>query len=316
MVKPSNRRLLQLGFLGLVVLFFVVFLWGIDYDVLATLDVDWPLVAAASALSLGFRYWGVLIWRTILRDLGARQLPRFRVLADIYAKAWMARYVPGTVPWIAGKIYMARNIGVSRGRLAVASLLEGGMQVIAVTAVSTLLIGFDTRLDVVPAWLQILTVLLGFALLALLSPPVFNKVIRTVYEKIRKTPASTELRTNGRAVARSFALYGVGAFISGTSYFLFASAIVGGVSWDKYLFLVGAFNLSGAVGTAVVFAPSGLGAREGVQLVLLSAVFPKEIALVITIASRLWSAAVDVLFFLLAAAINRVASGRSAVAPG
>jgi uncharacterized membrane protein YbhN (UPF0104 family) len=49
-----------------------------------------------------------------------------------------------------------------------------------------------------------------------------------------------------------------------------------------------------------VFAPSGLGVRDGIQLVLLSLIFPNEIALAITIFSRLWSAAVDVLFYLVA----------------
>jgi hypothetical protein len=69
--------------------------------------------------------------------------------------------------------------------------------------------------------------------------------------------------------------------------------------------LASAFNLAGAVGILSIFAPSGLGVRESVQLLLLPLVMPAEVGLVVTIAARLWSIAVDVAFY----AITRVGTG-------
>ena len=51
-----------------------------------------------------------------------------------------------------------------------------------------------------------------------------------------------------------------------------------------------------------VFAPGGLGVREGVQALLLALVMPVPIALVVVVVTRVWSLAVDGLFLLCAAA--------------
>ena len=53
--------------------------------------------------------------------------------------------------------------------------------------------------------------------------------------------------------------------------------------------------LAGAIGILSLFAPSGLGVREAIQLLLLPRVIPAEIALVVTVAARIWSIAVDAL---------------------
>lgn len=305
MTKATKTLWLRLAFFAAIVLFFVLYLRGIDYDNLKHLDLAWSLVIVASAFGMIFRYWGVMIWRFILKDLGAQELPAFRVLADIYAKAWMGRYIPGTFTWIAGKVYLASQMGISKSRLAVASLLEGGMQIIAISSVSLLILGFDSRLNVISSQVKIVMGIIGLALLIVLSPKVFNRLIRSAYKLIRRQEAHEELSTNGRTVVRAFILYAIGAFITGTSYFFFTRAIVPTIGWHEYFYIIGTFNLAGAIGMAALFVPSGLGVREGVQLVLLSSIMPKEMALIVTVASRLWSAAVDVLFYGIAASWRR-----------
>lgn len=293
-------------FLVVVIVFFALYLRSVDFSKITHMRVDWPMIALATLISLGFRYWGVFIWRTILKALGAKELPRFAILSDVYAKAWMGRYIPGTVTWIAGKIYIASKVGISKSRLAVSSLLEGGMQIIAVMAVSMLLLGFDPRLDVISWQIKIAMVVLGCVFLLFLSPPVFNRLLRWAHKLIKKQEPGHELRINKSAMLRSFFLYAVGTFIAGLSYFFLTRGLAAHTSWKDFFFIVGTFNLAGALGMIAVFAPSGIGVRDGVQLILLSAIFPKEIALAITIFSRLWSAAVDVLFYLVATFIRRL----------
>jgi uncharacterized membrane protein YbhN (UPF0104 family) len=304
MTARTKHIVFRIIFFGFIFAFFAYYLTTINYSSLSSLKINWQLMALASLTSLGFRYWGAFIWRTILIDLGAKQLPPFRILVDIYAKAWMGRYIPGTVTWIAGKVYLASRLGISKSRLAVASLLEGSMQIVAVMAISLIIIGLEPRLNVIPLSVKLAMAALGIVLVLILKPSIFNKFVRKAYKLVRKKEAYSELNTNSKATIRSFILYGIGAFISGTAFFFLTMAIAPNVTWHMYFYLVGAFNLAGAVGMLAIFVPSGLGVRDGLLLVLLNAVFPPEIALVITIVSRLWSAIIDVLFLAVARTSN------------
>lgn len=304
-----NRKRLQrwVGpvFIILIILFFVLYLKDIDYRVFTTVQFDWGLLLIASLISLGFRYWGVFIWRVVLRALGASSLPSFSTLSEIYAKAWMARYIPGTVAWIGGKIYMANKHGISKSRLAVSSLVEAGAQIVATMSVALILLGIDPRLDAISWQLKVAMVSVGVGITICLYPPLFNFFLRSAYRLVRRKEAYDELRVNGKAIISSYLLYLIGALLAGSSYYLLAASLSGDVHFDMFWYIIGTLSLAGALGMATPFVPSGLGVREGVQLVLLSVILPKEIALVITIASRLWSAAIDVVFYVIAAAAKK-----------
>jgi uncharacterized membrane protein YbhN (UPF0104 family) len=305
------KRILGPLFVILIILFFVLYLKDIDYRVFATTRFDWGLLLLASAISLGFRYWGVFIWRVVLRALGSSSLPPFSTLAAVYAKAWMARYIPGTVAWIGGKIYLANKHGISKSRLAVSSLVEAAAQIVATMSVALILLGIDPRLDAIAWELKVIMVSVGVGITICLYPPLFNFLIRTAYRLVRRKEAYSQLRVNGKAVIQSYLLYLAGAFIAGTAYYFLAASLSSQVTPDMLWYIIGTLSLAGALGMATPLVPSGLGVREGVQLVLLSVIMPKEIALVITVASRLWSAAVDVLFYICAKLISKYTSTAS-----
>jgi len=296
-------------FVVLIIGFFAIYLRNIDYSAFADLHINWPLLIIASLISLSFRYWGVYIWRTILKGLGAKELPSFTLLSHVYAKAWMGRYIPGSVTWIASKVFMANKLGISKSRLAVSSLLEAGMQIVAMMSISLLILAFDPRLDVISAEIKLVLIIIAVILLVFLYPPVLNRLLGFVYKIIKKKSAGNELHANMRVVVRSFVLYAAATVIMGSAYYFLTLSLYPGTTIDSYFYLVGAFSLAGALGMATPFVPSGLGVRDGAQLVLLSIIMPTEIALVITIFSRLWSAIIDVAFYLVAQAVYRVKKG-------
>lgn len=301
-----QRSLVSTSFAVLIIIFFIIYLKGIDYDQLNNITFNLPLLAFASLVALGFRYLGVYIWRCILHDLGSKELPSFYLLASIYAKAWMGRYIPGSVTWIAGKVYLASSLGISKSRLTIASMLEAIVQIAAITSVSLLLVGFDTRTDMISVEVKALLVTFACSLIIFLHPRIFNRIIEILFTYFIKKPVYKELENNKSSVVRSFLLYSFGAFVSGTSYFFMTMAIVPDLSWTLFLYIVGAYSLAGAIGMAIPLLPSGLGVREGVQLVLLSVIFSKEVALVLVVFSRLWSSIIDVLFYLLASGLERL----------
>jgi len=302
--RKIPKRLVSVVFIVAIIAFLVVYLKNTDFNQLLKLHINWWWVVLGLLATLASRYWMVVVWRTILWALGTSKLPSFNLMSYIYAKAWMSRYVPGTVTWIAGKIYMAAGEGIPRGRLAVSSLLEGSMQVVAATIVSLIILGFNPHLDSVPLVARIVVVVVSILCLVILFPPIFNRLLHVAHMLIKKEKPSNELRISGRAVVWSFILFAVGTFITGTGAYLLVLAVDAHLSFGSYLYLVAAFGLSGAIGIAVPFVPSGLGVRDGVLIVLLAAIMPKELAVSLTVFTRLAYVAIDVLFLGCASALH------------
>ena len=97
----------------------------------------------------------------------------------------------------------------------------------------------------------------------------------------------------------AIALYLVGALISGTSCLLVALSIYPDLPLNNALYLIGATSVASALSLLAVFAPGGLGVREATLVVLLAPVLPTAIAVVFVVLLRVWSIAVDLLFFVI-----------------
>ena len=279
------------------------FLLTVDWAALDGVEIGWPWLLAATAVALGFRYLGVVVWRVVLVRLGATDLPRFRVLGDIYAKAWLARYIPGTVAWIAGKIYLAAAHGISKSRLAVSTLVEAAAQVVAVSAVSLALLAIDPRLGEISPVLRLVVAAGAVAGFIAMVPPVFNRLLAFAFRLVRR---GEPVEVRWPVVRDALALYGGGALLSGLSYALLMRAVVPDVSTADLLFLVGAFGFAGVVGVLTPLVPSGLGTRDATQMALLLIILPAPTAALVVLLSRVWSAAVDVIFWAVAAGFARL----------
>lgn len=304
--KPKSlpriaNRLLPAIFYVLLIVFLLLYLRSIDFDKLRSASFSWPHVLVASLLGLSSRYWGAYIWLVILRGLGATKLKRnLHNLVYVYAKAWLGRYIPGTAPWILGKIYFASKHGIPKNKLAVSSLLEASLQVVVTIAVSLILLSFSAQLGVIDDSTKLYMVLALFGCIIFLVPSVFNYLISLAYRLLRKKHLDAEHLVSGKIVAKGGLLYIVGSTLTGLSLFFISKAIYPALGYDTLLFVIAATNLAGAVGMLAIFVPSGIGVRETVLIVLLSMIMPKEFALLISVASRLWSVAVDLLFYLSA----------------
>ncbi|MBM3210406.1 flippase-like domain-containing protein [Candidatus Saccharibacteria bacterium] len=305
-LKRHKHALIAGTFYGLLAIFLVLYLKSIDPQVLAAIRVHPGYFILSCLLGLAFRLWGAHIWVTLLRSLGASSVRLSRELVYIYAKSWLGRYIPGTAPWILGKIYFASRQGISKNKLAVSSLLEAALQIIVQMAFALSLLAFDSRLDVIAWPLKLGMLAIVIVSLTVLYPPLFNRVISKAYGLIKKKPFAKEHYATGRSIRVGFSLYIIASVIGALSQFFIAKAIYPELGFDQLLFVMGATTLASAVSMLAIFAPSGLGVREGIQLVLLSLIMPPEYALAITVATRLWSVLLDFVFFGVARAVKRL----------
>jgi len=294
-------------FYSLLILFLALYLRSVDFSKLVHLHFSWWYLALASLLGLIKNYVGTYTWFAILKSLGAQELHLQKLLIYVYAKAWMGRYIPGTAPWILGKIYFASKHGISKQKLAVSSLLEGGLQIVTMLVFSLVLLLFDKRLDVLGGGFKALMASVGLVGIITLSPAVFNRLVSFAYRVLKHKQLETEHLVSSRTVMRGTLLYLADAVINGLSLFFIAKAVDPGLAYHNMVFAMGAGSLAGAASMLAVFAPSGLGVREGIQLVLFSLIMPKELALAVTIITRLWSVGIDVIFF----GLSRLIAGKN-----
>jgi uncharacterized membrane protein YbhN (UPF0104 family) len=305
-LQKSFSRSVPFIFYALLITFLVLYLRSVDLSKLGQLHPNWLYIGIATALGLLTRYFGTFIWLTILRSLGARDIRMQRQLIYVYAKSWMGRYIPGTAPWILGKIYFAAKHGVSKQKLAISSLLEGGLEIVTMLVLSFSLLLFDTRLNVLSKDVKVFMLVITVAGVVALVPSVFNRWVSLAYRLVKRERLAAEHLASPATGLQGSVLYLINSLVNGLSLFFIAKGIDPSLSYHNLIFVVGASSLAGAAGMVAVFAPSGLGVREAIQLVLFSLIMPRELALAVTVTTRLWIVGVDVVFF----GLSRSLAGR------
>lgn len=298
--RSSLLKIIPFMFYALLFVFLFLYLRSIDFSKLESVTVDWRYMIPAVGLGLVGRYWGAFIWFVILAGLGAKNLTNKTQLVYVYAKAWMGRYIPGTAPWILGKIYFASQYGISKNKLAVSSLLEGGLQILVTMTLASLILVADRRLDVINPTMKLLIASVIIAGIIALIPAVFNRLMSLAYKILRKKQFQSEHFVNGHTILSGGLLYVIASFINGLSLFFVAKAAYPALDYADMLFVIGAGSLAGAASMLVIFAPSGIGVRESIQLVLLNLIMPPEVALVVVVLTRIFSIIIDIVFWGLA----------------
>lgn len=295
------RRTVNALYFAALLVFLFLYVRTIDFNSLHATSFHVGLVALATLVSLAFRFWGVVIWRTILRDLGA-SASNWRVMNYVYAKSWMGRYLPGKVTWIVGKIYFASQQGIGKRQLTVSATLEAALQIAITLVLSLLCLAVSGRFAILDSNIQVYLLVVAALILVALHPKVFNLALGSAYRLLRRGRLDTNV--TWRTIGKGWALYGVSFVFTGLAYYAFSLGLYPGLDPALVVYVAGAFNLAGIIGVLAIFAPSGIGVREAVQLVLLIAIMPADVALVLTVASRLWSTIVDVIYFGLSYAWN------------
>jgi uncharacterized membrane protein YbhN (UPF0104 family) len=287
-------------FYAAVAVFGFFYLKSINWAALNSVSVNWGWMAAATAASIAVRFWFARIWMFLLRSLNADLTGNEAELYLVYAKSWLGRYVPGGATWILGKIYFATKLGISKAKLGISSFLEGALQIIVVIISAALMLAIDPHVQSLGrtwVWLLLAAAIAG---LVVVYPPVFNRVIRFGYSKVRKQDLAHEHLPDTKTIGKGIGAFAVSSVLSGLSFYFVAAAVDPNLNASSLAFIIGASNLASALSMLAVFAPAGLGVREGIQLAMLLLVMPAEQALVATVLMRVWSIVMDALFAAIA----------------
>ena len=245
------------------------------------------LLLAASVVTLmvglAISAW---LWGGLVRELGGRS-PGLLRAARIVFSANLGRYLPGKLWQIAGLVVLSERDGISRPIAAAAGVLGQAFALSAVGVLSApVLLGpGETGAGGRVALLGALTL---FVLLASV-PRIRIAGFRLAFRIARVSP---ELPPGGSLFGlRWLGWYFVNWTIYGFAFVLFVHGLGFNAGW---LGLVSAFAAAYLLGYAAVFAPAGLGVREGFLIAFLRPELGGG-AVGVALLARLWMTVAELL---------------------
>jgi uncharacterized membrane protein YbhN (UPF0104 family) len=265
---------------------------------------DWRLFAlaiVALAASLACNAIGYVL---ILEQLAGRRLARGRQLA-IWSRSMLARYVPGNVLMLTGRVVLGREAGVS-GRISLAASVYEHALLLGLGAIASvgLLLGLQD-LDHGP-WLWAVAIVP--LALVVLHPRVFGPLSSFVLRRVGREPLESFLSL--RHVAGFVVLYSFGYCMLGIGVWATVRAMAGPAVGNPLL-VGSAFLLSFVVSMLAFVFPSGLGVREGVFALILARTLPGGVAIAVAAGTRLALTVVEIGFAATINALDRRLQARA-----
>jgi len=231
--------------------------------------------------------WTSLIWWMILKSLNA-ELKIMRSM-KIWFLSLIARYIPGKVGIVIGRLEMCKKDGISRSKTIVSIILELALLTCSGALIFLLGIFFFKEQEILTS-VHLIFILLLIALVLLL--PFYLKPILNLGLKLIKRE-QIEFDLKYKSVLFFLLLYSVSWIVYGSSLFLLVSSIYE-LSFSQLPQIGGIFVISWIVGFLSFLTPGGIGVREGVSVFLLKNYIPVSIAILASIIGRILISIIEI----------------------
>lgn len=272
---------------------------------------DWrihlPLLAASIAAHVLVLAYGVWIWGRVLRHFEHPPV-RTRLLQRIWFLGNLARYVPGKVFQFVAVAQMSRSAGLSGGVMLTSLLVHTGFSLLAATVLAawTLTGGILRHVDPLAA-----AVVVTLLALCAAHPAFLNRVLGIVPRLLGRETLRWKARWLDGLLLLALSI--TNWMVYGVAYHLFVAALAD-VPSRLMPQMAGVNALSFVIGY-VSPLPGGAGLREVAMTELLQPYLPAGVAAVLSLASRLWTIATELIGGAGAAWLARGSHGTVESAP-
>ena len=212
----------------------------------------------------------------------------------------LAKYVPGGIWTPAARVIAARRAGITQAGLVTASILiEAGLSAISGVVVFVVSLAWVRGVDAPLAPLLVFAAIVALLLHPRIFQPVAARVLRRFgCERVPPVPARTMLLL--------LSYYCFTWLIGGCGLYFLLRSLGGHPALATIPFLGGVSAVGAIVAVLAVFAPSGLGVREGSMYGLLLAVTSSEgVALGTTLLNRVAITLVEILLLVVGGFVLR-----------
>lgn len=267
--------------------------------------IHWGIFACSMILlAAGFIFIS-LIWIYIVRVCGDKVTLRQGLW--IYFCTTLGRYVPGKVWQVAGTAALGRESGFSGTRFgtAMAFLMLANLQAgafLSLVGVFFTVTGRELHLST--------PFIAGLAIMALvmaLMPLCTGLMFRLLRRWLRRD--LPEVRLPVKAAMIVFLLTLLHWTGEGFAHFVFIRSFYP-LAWTHWFEVVTVVAFATTIGFLALFAPAGLGVRDGLLVALFPFIMPRAMAVAAAIGSRLWYTVADVATVALVLLVLKILKSR------
>lgn len=304
--RPPRRRVARVALqisIATLIFAFLVLTVASQWDEVREEGVHFEILwlAPAVAVLLCFYVFGALGWDLILRFLGHRI--GFVQAQIAWGQPLLARYVPGSVLYVLGRLLLAERAGVPRRTTLVSLVYEQAISAAAAIAVASyFLISHPDLQDLPLRWAVLLVVPLA---IVVLQPRVFEPLANRVLAAFGRQPLPATLPL--RSVLAMLLFYAVNWCVAGLGVYL-AARSVRSIPIAE-LPTVGSAQAVGYLAALLTLvAPAGVGPRDAAFAWAVTAALPSRsfaVGSLIAIVVRAVLTCVEVLYVVAVTALAR-----------
>lgn len=218
------------------------------------------------------------------------------------------KYIPGKVFMLAARYPAYEKQNQPLQKITVCFLLENACTLLGAAFLFLISLFFFPN-DLLEHY-KYLTILLMIAFFICIHPNIINFFLGLAEKLFKK---EMRIPVTYPEMLKTVLLFILNWLVAGTGFYLLVHAVYP-VPASQWLYIGGIYGLSTIIGILALFAPSGLGVREGILTAGLLLIMPEEYALTISLISRLWQTVAEILLVSGAFLINQIKkhSGKSA----
>jgi glycosyltransferase 2 family protein len=235
-------------------------------------DTNWLRVLLGSLMFAAFLFvFRALAWRRILIGFGHR-LP-VAPATRIWSISELARYLPGVIWQVVGRVYLVRPYGVSGSLCSASQVLELALFLLAniMLAVGCLVwLAHKMVHGLTLNWFLAAAVLIPI-LFVLVHPKVFYPLANRVMMRLGKPPIMKRLRFRELCGLLVWSLLGL-VWQSLAIWLVVAEPLE--LQFTKWWVVAGAYSLAWCAGFLAFWAPGGLGVREVIFVTAMDLALP------------------------------------------
>lgn len=298
--KKMIMRIIKIAFLVFVAVFLIRYFQK-NMDDIKNLDfsMSWGIFVISMIFYFIYKLTLASLWHYITK-LNHSSIKYTRAVTS-YLYSILGKYIPGKVFMLAARVPAYEEENVPMRKVTVCFLLENVCTLLGAAFLFLISLFFFPN-DILKDYM-VLAAIFVVLFFVLINPRIINFFLRILGKLMKKE--DMELPISYLQMIKVVVLFIGNWLIVGAGFYMLVCSIYP-LPLSRLLYTGGIFGLSSIIGIISVFAPSGIGVREGIMVLGLSLIMPEEYAVIISIISRLWATVAELILVFIAFVLNNV----------
>lgn len=302
MKKPDKKTILSIckTAFGVLAVAFLVWFFIKNREDFAKIDgVNIGVFVLSMLFYFVYKFTLASLWHYITKLNGCSI--KYDKAVTSYLYSILGKYIPGKVFMLAARLTYYKEEDAPLSKVTVCFLIENVCTLLGAAMIFLVSLFFFPN-DLLSDYMW-LTVLLIVAFFVCIHPKVINFFLRIAGKLLKK---DLTIPMSYPQMLKAVLLFIGNWLIVGAGFIILVKSIYPELLASQMLYCAGVWGISAIMGILALFAPSGLGVREGIIVAALSLIMPVEYAVVVSVVSRLWQTIPELVLVALSFIYSKV----------